>query len=192
MSSWSSLFTFLAALPTDRSTNSLYWKTLNYKDNKLPQCQGQRLHSKAVSSTKVNIVNVFNYESPTSSPCWSTSKGMMTSCMGRVIWRPSLVRSTTVLTWPSRPLRNSSMRARPHKCLGRTSSWIRMTSPRRSWAAFPTGRWTSWKFVSSSKYSFVHFQKSSESFCFDRSSLVRFCRTVGPCSRGYCDKSFSN
>ena len=59
------LFTFLAVSPSNRSTNNLYWKTINYKDNKLPQCQVQRLHSKAVSSTKVNTVNVFNYESPT-------------------------------------------------------------------------------------------------------------------------------
>ena len=98
----------------------------------------------------------------------------MTSCMGRVIWWPSLLRSTTVLTWPSRPFRSSSMRARPHKCLGRTSSCIRTTSPRRSWAVFPTGRWTSWKFLSSNKYSFVQrSQKSSESFCFSLSSLAK-------------------
>ena len=113
------------------------------------------------------------------SPPWSTSKGM-TSCMGHVVWQPSLVRGTTVLTWPSRPYRNSLMQARPHKCLGRTSSWIRTTSPRRSWAIFPTGCWTSWKFLSSNRYSFVQrFQKSSDSFCFNRSSLAKLCLAVG-------------
>ena len=91
--------------------------------------------------------------------------------MGHVIWWPSLVQSTTVLTLPSHPLCNSLMRAHPHKCLGCTSSWIRTTSPRRSWMVLPPGRWTSWKFLSSNKYSFVHcFQKSSESFCLNRSS----------------------
>jgi hypothetical protein len=134
--------------------------------------------SKNVSVTQVNIVDVFNYEFPTSSPPCSTPKGM-TSCMGRVIWRPSLVRSTTFLTWPSHPFRNSSMCDRPHRCLGRTSSWIRTTSPRLSSVVFPTGRWTSWKFLSSNRYSFVRFQKSSDSCCFSRNSLARFCLTVG-------------
>jgi hypothetical protein len=40
----------------------------------------------------------------------------MIRCMWPVIWRPSLVRRTAVLTWRFRPLRNSSVRARPQKC----------------------------------------------------------------------------
>ena len=62
-----------------------------------------------VSDTKVNMADMFDYEFPTSSPPWSISNGM-TSCMRSVVWRPSLFRSTTVLTWTSSPFRNSSMR----------------------------------------------------------------------------------
>jgi len=75
-------------LASDRFTNCVYSKPLNYKDS--------------TASNKPRITLVWpNYGFPTSSPPWSISKGM-TSCMGRVIWWPSLLRSTTVLTWPSR------------------------------------------------------------------------------------------
>ena len=175
------LLTLLTGLPTSQ----VYQPSL-FKEPKLQRRYTATFNvdtkdyiSKTLSGTKVNIGDTFNYESPTSSPRWSTSKGM-TSCMGLVIWRPSLVRSTAVLTWLSRPFSNSSTRARPYKCLGRTSSWIRMTSPRRGWVTFPTGRWTSWKFLSSNRYSFVHrFRKSSDGFCFNRNSLARFCLAAG-------------
>jgi len=36
------------------------FKGLNY-----PQCQSKKLHIKAGSGNKFNIVNIFNYESPT-------------------------------------------------------------------------------------------------------------------------------
>ena len=158
------LFTFLAGIPT--TNRSINWSL--FKDPKLQRwytttsnIDSKDYVSRAVRDTKVYIVDVFNYEFPTSSPPWSNSR-WMTSFIGRVIWRPSLVHSTTVLIWPSRPLRNSSMRARPHKCLGRTPSCVRKTSPRRSWAVFPTWRWTLWKLLSSIRYSFVQrFQKSS-------------------------------
>jgi hypothetical protein len=52
----------------------------------LPLISTKDYISKSVSGIKVNIVDVFNYEFPTSSPPWSSSKGT-TSCMGRVIWR---------------------------------------------------------------------------------------------------------
>ena len=53
-------------------------------------------------------------------------------------------------------------------------------SPGRSWSVFPTGCWTSWKFLISSRYSFVQlYQKLSDSFCFHQNYLARFCLAVG-------------
>ena len=97
------------------------------------------------------------------------------ACNLVVITRPE----QTVLTWVSRTFRNSSMRARPHKCLWRTFFWIRTTSPRRSWKIFPTGLESRGNF-SVPTDTFVHrFQKSSDSFCFNRSSLARLCLALG-------------
>ena len=103
--------------------------------------------------------------SSTSSPRWSTSKGM-TSWIGRTKVLPSAPRSTAVLWAPSLPTFSPSSRAFFQMCLGRWSSRRRTMSPARTLPDLLFGWETSWKFLNSRRYYFSQrFQKSSASFC---------------------------
>jgi len=58
------VYTFLAGF-TDRSTNILYFRLYTTRILNCPQCQSRKITHYVGLVTKVNIVNVFNYESPT-------------------------------------------------------------------------------------------------------------------------------
>jgi len=150
------LFTFLASIPT---TNTSINRSL-FKDPKLlrwctttSNIDRKDYIIRAVWGTKANIVDVFNYKFPTSSPPWSTSRGM-SGGMGRVIWRPSLVRSTSDLTCPSATLR----------CV---------PVPTSVWGERPFVL----NFVDTSQFWQILFCLFPEifSFCFNRSFLARLC-----------------
>jgi len=79
----------------------------------------------------------------------------------------------TVRTLWSLPSCRPSTIAFLHMCRGPTSSWIRTTSPSRMPRHF-CGFRNSWKFFNWSRYYFCQgFQKSSDSFNFNRNSLAR-------------------
>ena len=61
--------------------SGLYWTILNFRDNtQLPLILTPKITSRAVSGTKVNIVDVFNYEFPTlgnNTGFWRLSCGLV-------------------------------------------------------------------------------------------------------------------
>ena len=96
----------------------------------------------------------------------------MTSWIGRVILFPSVVRSTTVRIFPSRPFTNCSKWALFHIWRGRTSC-SRATSPIPNFGDACCCQ-TSWKLLRVVRYSLCHhLQRLSTSFCRILNSFVR-------------------